>query len=160
MSERSLLLKSLSLKCGPFSCTLAHSGKWTFFSFLCFCLIQDSSKSKKHQYLVQLDLALTHWRTKMGFKSKEVRQIWTGAFPSVISMCQMYICICVKCKGVMYMFLVIKYFCYCTCLSKLSWISSSCYVGHVWNHQISIRCSHPCAQVLPFFCILLIVINL
>ncbi|KAK2561616.1 DnaJ-like protein subfamily C member 13 [Acropora cervicornis] len=37
-------------------------------------LAEDSSKSKKHQYLVQLDLALTHWRTKMGFKSKEVNQ--------------------------------------------------------------------------------------
>lgn len=64
------------------------------FFLMCFCLIQDSSKSKKHQYLVQLDLALTHWRTKMGFKSKEVRPIWTGAFPRVIYMCQMYMFVC------------------------------------------------------------------
>ena len=34
---------------------------------------QDSSKPKKHQYLVQLDVVLTHWRTKIGLKSKEVR---------------------------------------------------------------------------------------
>ena len=41
-----------------------------------FCLellFKDSSKPKKHQYLVQLDVVLTHWRTKMGLKSKEVR---------------------------------------------------------------------------------------
>lgn len=72
MSQRSWLFKSPSLKCSPVCCTLVHLGKWTFY-LLCFCLIQDSSKSKKRQYLVQLDLALTHWRTKMGFKSKEVR---------------------------------------------------------------------------------------
>ena len=47
--------------------------------FMClkfFCLellFKDSSKPKKHQYLVQLDVVLTHWRTKMGLKSKEVR---------------------------------------------------------------------------------------
>lgn len=37
-------------------------------------LAEDSSKPKKHQYLVQLDVVLTHWRTKMGLKSKETNQ--------------------------------------------------------------------------------------
>lgn len=37
-------------------------------------LAEDSSKPKKHQYLVQLDVVLTHWRTKMGLKSKEINQ--------------------------------------------------------------------------------------
>ena len=57
--------------------------------FICLKLLfKDSSKPKKHQYLVQLDVVLTHWRTKMGLKSKEVRfPISYGTFLSTNSYC-------------------------------------------------------------------------
>ena len=46
--------------------------------------VKDSSKSKKHQYLVQLDNMLTHWRTKIGLKGKEVTLgERTGIFPGL-----------------------------------------------------------------------------
>ena len=47
--------------------------------YMVCCFMQDSSKPKKHQYLVQLDVVLTHWRTKMGLKSKDVRELFSSS---------------------------------------------------------------------------------
>ncbi|KAK3742179.1 hypothetical protein QZH41_012074 [Actinostola sp. cb2023] len=51
--------------------------------FVTWC--QDSSKSKKPLYLAQLDAAMTHWRTKIGLKSKDVSHFVRSLSSQVLS---------------------------------------------------------------------------